>query len=341
MQWPRPPGARAPAPETRDAMLRFLFRRSLGAVVILVLISAITFFLFFALPADPVRLACGKNCDPASLALINENLGLDKLIPFQYWEFMVGIVAGRDFPVGHCDAPCFGYSFVNQEPVWLTIVDRFPTTLSLALGAAVVFLVVGVGIGMIAAWRRGTWVDKLFSSLSLLGQSLQVYFVGVLCLAWFVSELSIMEQQAYHPITENPARWFSGMLLPWLVLSLIFIANYSRMTRSQLVEQLHEDHVRTARAKSLSGRAVFFRYAWRGAIAPIFGMDLGSLLGGAMITEYTFTLHGVGRLAVDSVRLTYLPMLMGVMLISSAAIVVFTIVVDALYAVIDPRVRLA
>ncbi|MEU3959324.1 ABC transporter permease [Streptomyces buecherae] len=325
-------------------MLRFLIRRSLGAVVILVLISAITFFLFFALPADPARLACGKNCDPASLALINENLGLDKPIPVQYGEFMVGIVAGRDFPVGHCDAPCFGYSFVNQEPVWPTIVDRFPTTLSLALGAAVVFLVAGVGLGMIAAWRRGTWVDKFFSSLSLLGQSLQVYFVGVLCLAWFVSGLSIMEQPAYHPITENPAQWFSGMLLPWLVLSLIFMANYSRMTRSQLVEQLHEDHVRTARAKGLSGRTVFFRYAWRGAIAPIvtiFGMDLGSLLGGAMITEYTFTLHGVGRLAVDSVRLTDLPMLMGVMLISSAAIVVFTIVVDALYAVIDPRVRLA
>ncbi|MFE6778272.1 ABC transporter permease [Streptomyces sp. NPDC057702] len=325
-------------------MLRFLLRRSLGAIVILLLISAITFFLFFALPAEPAKLACGKNCDPASIALINENLGLDQPVPVQYWDFMVGIVAGRDFPVGHCDAPCFGYSFVNQEPVWGTIVDRFPTTLSLALGAAVVFLVVGVGIGMIAAWRRGTWVDKLFSSLSLLGQSLQVYFVGVLCLAWFVSGLSIMEQPAYHPITDDPTRWASGMLLPWLVLSLIFMANYSRMTRSQMVEQLQEDHVRTARAKGLSGRTVFFRYAWRGAIAPIvtiFGMDLGSLLGGAMITEYTFTLHGVGRLAVDSVRLTDLPMLMGVMLVSSAAIVVFTIVVDALYAVIDPRVRLA
>ncbi|MFD8365497.1 ABC transporter permease [Streptomyces hygroscopicus] len=325
-------------------MLRFLARRSLGAIVILILISAITFFLFFALPAEPARLACGKNCDPTSLAMINKNLGLDQPVPVQYAKFMVGIVAGRDFAVGHCDAPCFGYSFVSQEPVWGTIVDRFPTTLSLAIGGAAVFLVFGVGIGMIAAWRRGTWIDKIVSSLSLLGASMQIYFVGVLCLAWFVSGLGIMEQPAYHPFTENPAKWFSGMLLPWLVLSLIFMANYSRMTRSQMVEQLQEDHVRTARAKGLAVRTVFFRYAWRGAIAPIvtiFGIDLGSLFGGAMVTEYTFTLHGIGRLAVESVQLTDLPMLMGVMLVSSAAIVVFNILVDAAYAFIDPRVRLA
>lgn len=325
-------------------MLRFLARRSLGAIVILLIISAITFFLFFAIPAEPARLACGKSCDPESLAMINHNLGLDDAVPVQYWHFMVGIFAGRDFDIGHCDAPCFGYSFVSKEWVWSTIVDRFPTTLSLALGGAVVFLVVGVGIGMIAAWRRGTWIDKLFSSLSLLGQSMQIYFVGVLCLAWFVSGLGIMDQPAYYPITDDPVRWFNGMLLPWLVLSLIFMANYSRMTRSQMVEQLQEDHVRTARAKGLSSRTVFFRYAWRGAIAPIvtiFGIDLGSLLGGAMITEYTFTLHGVGRLAVESVQLTDLPMLMGVMMVSAAAIVLFNILVDATYAFIDPRVRLA
>jgi peptide/nickel transport system permease protein len=325
-------------------MLRFLARRTLGALVIVVLISAITYLLFFALPAEPATLACGKNCGPASIAMINKNLGLDQPIPVQYWHFMVGIVAGRDFPVGHCSAPCFGYSFVNQVSVWGTITDRFPTTLSLALGGAAVFLVFGVGIGMIAAWWRGTWIDKLFSSLSLLGASMQIYFVGVLCLAWFVSGLGIMQQPAYYPFTDDPVKWFQGMLLPWLVLSLIFMANYSRMTRSQMVEQLQEDHVRTARAKGMSGRTVFFRYAWRGAIAPIitiFGIDLGSLLGGAMITEYTFTLHGLGQLAVQSVQLTDLPMLMGVMLVSSAAIVVCNILVDAAYAAIDPRVRLA
>ncbi|MCP3820777.1 ABC transporter permease [Streptomyces sp. A3M-1-3] len=325
-------------------MLRFLTRRTLGALVILLVISAVTFFLFLALPAEPARLACGKNCDPAALKIINENLGLDQPVPVQYWDFMVGIFAGRDFAVGHCDAPCFGYSFVNQEPVWGTIVDRFPTTLSLAIGGAAVFLTVGVGIGLLAAARRGTWLDKVFSSLSLLGSSMQIYFVGVLCLALFVSNLGIMDQPAYHSFTENPGQWFAGMLLPWLVLSMIFIANYSRMTRSLMVEQLQEEHVRAAQAKGMARRTVFFRYAMRGAVAPIitiFGMDLGSLFGGAMITEYTFTLHGIGRLAVESVQLTDLPMLMGVMLISATAIVFFNIVVDAVYALLDPRVRLA
>ncbi|ARZ68091.1 ABC transporter permease [Streptomyces sp. HU2014] len=325
-------------------MLRFLARRVLGALVIIVLISAITFFLFFALPSEPALMSCGKNCTPDALALINKNLGLDEPVPVQYWHYMAGIFTGRDFSVGHCPAPCFGYSFSNQQPVWGTIVDRFPTTLSITVGGAVVFLVVGVGIGMLAAAFRGTWVDKFFSSLSLIGNSLQIYFVGVIALAVLVSGLHWMDNPAYHPITENPGKWFMGMLIPWLVLSIIFIANYSRMTRSQMIEQLGEDHVRTARAKGLSRRTVFFRYAWRGALAPvvtIFGIDLGSLFGGAIITEFTFSLHGLGRLAVSSVGETDLPTLMAVMLVGCTAIVIANIVVDAAYALIDPRVRLA
>ncbi|MEV5375369.1 MULTISPECIES: ABC transporter permease [Streptomyces] len=325
-------------------MLRFLARRSLGALVIIALISAITFALFFALPSQPALMSCGKNCTPEAVALINKNLGLDQPVPVQYWHYMAGIFTGRDFTVGHCPAPCFGYSFSNQQPVWGTIVDRFPTTLSITLGGAAVFLVVGVGIGMVAAAFRGTWIDKFFSSLSLVGNSLQIYFVGVIALAVLVSGLHWMDNPAYYPITENPVKWFTGMLIPWLVLSIIFIANYSRMTRSQMIEQLGEDHVRTARAKGLGRRTVFFRYAWRGALAPIvtiFGIDLGSLFGGAIITEFTFSLHGLGRLAVSSVSETDLPTLMAVMLVGCTAIVVANIVVDAAYAVIDPRVRLA
>ncbi|MFE7114772.1 ABC transporter permease [Streptomyces sp. NPDC057654] len=326
-------------------MLRFLARRSLGALVIILLISAITFFLFFALPSEPALMSCGKNCTPDALAVINKNLGLDQPVPVQYWHYMIGIFAGRDLTVGHCPAPCFGYSFSNQQPVWGTIVDRYPTTLSLALGGAFVFLIVGVGFGMIAAARRGTVVDKIFSSLSLIGNSLQIYFVGVIALGLFVSGgLRILDEPGYHPFTENPGKWFMGMLLPWLVLSIIFVANYTRMTRSQMIEQLGEEHVRTARAKGLSRRAVFFRYAWRGALAPIvtiFGIDLGSLFGGAMITEFTFNLHGLGRLAVSSVTETDLPTLMAVMLVGCTAIVVANIIVDAAYAFIDPRVRLA
>ncbi|MBT2386921.1 ABC transporter permease [Streptomyces sp. ISL-11] len=325
-------------------MLRFLARRSLGAIVIILLISAITFTLFFALPSEPALMSCGKNCTPDAIALINKNLGLDDPVPVQYWHYMAGIFTGRDFSVGHCPAPCFGYSFSNQQPVWGTIVDRFPTTLSITLGGAAVFLVVGTGIGMLAAAFRGTWVDKFFSSLSLIGNALQIYFVGVIALAVLVSGLHWMDNPAYHPITEDPGKWFMGMLIPWLVLSIIFIAGYSRMTRSQMIEQLGEDHVRTARAKGLSRRTVFFRYAWRGALAPIvtiFGIDLGSLFGGAIITEFTFSLHGLGRLAVSSVSETDLPTLMAVMLVGCTAIVVANIVVDAAYAFIDPRVRLA
>lgn len=325
-------------------MLRFLVRRTLGASVIILLISAITFFLFFALPSQPAMLSCGKNCDPAAIEIINRNLGLDDPVPVQYWHYLVGIFAGRDFDLGDCPAPCLGYSFKDQNLVWETIVDRYPTTLSLAFGGAVVFLVVGVGIGMIAAAKRGTLVDKTFSSLSLVANSLQIYFVGTIALWLLVDSTGILSRPAYTPITEDPAKWFSGMLLPWLIISIVFVANYSRMTRSQMVEQLGEEHVRTARAKGMSRRTVFFRYAWRGAMAPIvtiLGIDIGSLFGGAMITEFTFTLHGLGRLAVQSVTDKDLPMLMGVMLVSCTAIVLANIVVDALYAFIDPRVRLA
>ena len=324
-------------------MLRFLIRRSLGAMVILLVISAVTFFLFYAVPRDPAMLACGKNCTPDALEVIRKNLGTDKPVPVQYWQFMVGIFAGRDFAVGHCPAPCFGFSFENQDPVWNTILDRFPTTVSLAMGGAVVFLCVGLGAGMIAAWRKGTLTDKFFSTGSLVLSSMQIYFIGPLALALLVYNWNILDQPEYVPLTEDPAGWFMGLLIPWMVIQIIFTANYTRLSRSSMIEQLQEDHVRTARAKGMSGRTVFFRYAWRGSLIPIItilGVDMGSLLGGAMITEWTFSLPGLGRLAVESVQKTDLPMVMGVMLFSATFIILFNIVVDAAYAFIDPRVRL-
>lgn len=325
-------------------MLRFLVRRTLGASVILLIISACTFFLFYAIPRDPALLHCGKTCDPESLEIIRRNLGLDKPLTEQYWTYMAGIFAGRDFAVGPCPAPCFGYSFASNEPVWGTIVDRLPTTVSLALGGAAVFLVLGLGAGMLAAWRRGGLTDKLLSSVSLVFSSLQIYFVGPLAIALLVYQLELFRQPEYVPITESPADWFAGLLIPWFVLSLIFTAQYTRMSRSTLIEQLAEDHVRAARAKGMPGRTVFFRYAWRGSLIPvvtIFGIDLGALFGGAMVTEFTFTLPGLGRLAVESVLNTDLPMLMGVMLFAATMIIAFNILVDAVYAFIDPRVRLS
>lgn len=326
-------------------MFRFLVRRIIGALVILLIISAVTFWLFYAVPRDPAMMSCGKNCTKPMLEQVRHNLGIDHPIPVQYWYWLKGIFVGRDYAgFGHCNAPCLGYSFANREPVLGTILDRLPLTLSLALGSAVVFLIFGIGAGMIAAVKQGKWQDKVASSASLVASSLQIYFIGYIAMYFLVAKLDVLDNPSYTPLTENPAAWASGLLLPWLVLALIWTANYTRMTRSQLVETLSEDFVRTARAKGLSRGNVFFRFAWRGAMGPIvtiFGIDLATLIGGAMITEYTFSLQGIGRLAVDSVDKSDLPMLLGVTMLSAGAIVFFNIIVDAVYALIDPRIRLA
>ncbi|MFD6420258.1 ABC transporter permease [Streptomyces sp. NPDC060194] len=326
-------------------MLRFLVRRTLGALVILLIISAVTFFLFYAVPRDPARLACGKLCTPELLQQVKANMGMDESLPLQFWHWLTAIFVGRDFGGnGYCSAPCFGYSFTKQEMVTGMIADRLPLTLSLAAGAAVLFLIIGVGLGMVAAVKRGKAVDKIASGASLLASSMQIYFIGYVAMFLLVNQLGLLDNPNYTPFTKNPVGWASGLIIPWLVLSLIFTANYTRMTRSQLVDQLGEDYVRTARAKGMSGRSVFFRFAWRGAMGPIvtiFGIDLGVLIGGAMITEKVFSLQGIGTLAVDAVPSSDLPMLLGVTVLAAGAIVLFNIAVDAVYALIDPRIRLA
>ncbi|MEU5302310.1 ABC transporter permease [Streptomyces noursei] len=323
-------------------MLPFLLRRTLGAVVILLLLSAFTFFVFFSV-GDPALMACGKNCTADNVALIHKNLGLDQPVPVQYWHFLVGIFAGRDFTLGHCSAPCFGYSFATKQDVWATMMDRLPLTASLAFGGVVAFLLIGVGAGLLAAWKRGSLLDKTVTSLSMILSSVQIYILGPVVLGIFVYS-GIMAAPAYVNLTSDPVGWFMGLLIPWLVMATIFTAQYTRMARSTMIEQLQEEHVRTAKAKGMPARYVFLRYAWRGSLIPIvtiLGVDLGSLFGGAMITEFTFQLAGLGRLAVDSVTTLDLPMVMGVMIFSAALILVFNIIVDAAYAFIDPRVRLS
>lgn len=326
-------------------MLRFLVRRTLGATVILFLLSIVAFLLFFGMPRDPALLMCGKTCTPANLENIHHVLGLDKSIPEQYLTFLHNVVLGSDgFDQGPCPAPCFGYSYHTNEQVWATLMDRLPTTVSLTLGAAVCFLVVGLGTGMLAAWKRGTMVDKTVTAGSMVLSSMQIYFLGPLALAVLVYQSHLFDKPAYNEFTANPATWFTGLIIPWVILSTIFAAQYTRMARSSMIEQLQEEHVRTARAKGMSRRYVFFRYAWRGSLIPIvtiFGIDLGALLGGAIITEYTFGLPGLGHLAVQAVSFSDLPLLLGVMLFSAAMILLFNIIVDACYAFIDPRVRLA
>jgi peptide/nickel transport system permease protein len=327
-------------------MLRFLTRRVLGAIVILLLISLVTYLLFFVLPADPAQLACGKNCsDPNILQSIRERMGLNQPILEQYWNFMRGIFVGRKMPDGqNCPAPCFGYSFADSQMIWPELKDRYPTTLSLAVGGSAAFLIIGVGLGLMAAWQQGKTFDRVASSISLIGNSVQIYFIGPLAIALFVNNLGWLHNGSDPDWGSHPLASLNGLILPCLVMSVIFWSNYSRQTRSLMVEQLGEDHIRTARAKGMGSKYVFFRYALRGAAASIitiFGIDLGSVFGGAIITEATFNLHGLGMLSVEAVAKEDLPMEMAVMLIGATAIVAFNIIVDAAYALIDPRIRLA
>ncbi|MFE4670091.1 ABC transporter permease [Streptomyces sp. NPDC056716] len=325
-------------------MLQFILRRLVGAVVTLFLIGAATFFLFVAAPSDYASLACGKDCSPQRLEEIRTALGLNLPIAQQFWDFMSGIVTGRDFPQGHCAAPCLGQSFYSGDMVWATIMDRFPLTLSLTLGAIVVFLTIGVGTGMLAAYRRGTLVDKIATGSSMVLSSFQIYFLGPIVLLIFVYSTGWVEDPKYVPFTENPFSWLAGLWIPMVVMATIFTAQYTRMARASLIEQLSEEHVRTAKAKGMPKRYVFFRYAWRGSLIPIvtvLGIDISALLGGGVVTELTFSLQGIGRLAVDGATTKDLPLTMGVMLFGAFFILLLNILVDIVYAWIDPRVRLS
>ncbi|MET7301655.1 ABC transporter permease [Embleya sp. NPDC005575] len=323
-------------------MFRFLVQRLLGAALILFVVFTVTFFLFFAMPDDPARLSCGKTCTPETLALIRRDLGLDESVPMQYWHYIVGVFAGRDFGSSHCSAPCLGYSFVNHEPVLDTLLDRFPATLSLALGASVIFLGSGIMIGMLAALRRGTWLDKSTMAFSLIGASVTIQFLGVIARYVLVDQLRWLPKPEYLPFTGDPGGWMGGLLLPWLTLACVQAAVYARLTRASMIDALGEDHVRTVRAKGLTSRQVYFKHAWRGAITPVvtvYGIELGVLLGGAVVTETTFNIPGIGKLAVNAVANSDLPMITGVVLIAATAMVLANVAVDAVYAVIDPRVR--
>ncbi|MFF7791345.1 ABC transporter permease subunit [Streptomyces sp. NPDC007991] len=330
-------------------MFRYLIRRLLAAAVIMLVITTITFFIFFALPSDPALLACGKTCSPSRLAEIKHSLGLDRSYLTQYWEFFKGLFAGRDFGDQsvriHCGAPCLGVSFQTDTPVLTTLLQDFPADLSLGAGAALAFLVLGVGLGTVAAVRRGRAADKAAVGLALFGVSVQIYFIGLLLLYLFVDKFQILPASGYTPITEDPAGWFKGLILPWITLVIVYLAMYTRLTRSSMLEVFAEDYMRTARAKGLPATTVVLKHGLRAAITPIitiFGMDVGSLIGGsAVITESVFGINGIGKLAVDSVQNSDLPVILGTTLFAATFVVLANVVVDLVYGLVDPRVRLA
>jgi peptide/nickel transport system permease protein len=327
-------------------MARFLVKRLLLATLTLFAVSVLSFLMFFGLPADPVSGMCPKNCNAERLERVRQELGLRDPLVEQYANYMKGIVAGRDLGSsqgGHCDAPCLGYSYVNSEAVTDTLRRVLPVTLSIVIPAALLWLCLGVGLGMVSALRRGTLLDRLAIGFSLTGASLQIYFVGAILLLVFVYNLAILPNPHYTSILEDPLDWAAGLVLAWFALAFLFSAIYARISRAQMLETLSEDFVRTARAKGLPKTRVYGRHALRAALTPIVtiaGLDVGGALGGTVITETTFGIQGLGRTAVYAVRQGDLPTIMATVLISAVFIVVANIVVDFLYAVVDPRVRL-
>lgn len=330
-------------------MIRYLVRRLLGAVVLLLVISAITFGVFFALPTSPGNLACGKTCTPDRVAQINAALGLNRPVAVQYADYMKNIVTGNEVTAGvgqvvDCAAPCLGVSFKSFQTVRSMLTLALPVTVSIAVGASALFLVVGVAIGVIAALRRGSSTDKTLMGGSLIFYSVPSYVLGLALQLLVVYKLQWLPAPVYTPLVQNPALWAQGLLLPWVTLATIQAAGYARFMRSSMLETLQEDYIRTARAKGLRQSVVTMRQGLRGAVTPIvtlFGLDLGYLLGGAIITEQVFSLNGIGKLSIQSINDVDLPLILGTVLLAAFFIVIANVIVDALYAVVDPRVRLS
>jgi peptide/nickel transport system permease protein len=335
-------------------MLVYVVRRLVAAVVLLLVVTAATFAIFFLVPrlagATPEGLASryvGRTADVATMRDIAQKLGFLDPVYVQYGRFLRQLVAGADFSTGpstvHCPAPCLGYSFITQTPVLPDILDRLPVTLSLALGAAVLWLTSGVATGVLSALRRGSVFDRAAMGVALAGVSLPIFFTGLLTLSVFSYGLGITAPGgSYTRIEDNLLLWAYDLLLPWITLAFLYSAAYARLTRAGMLDTMGEDFIRTARAKGLPERTVVVRHGLRAALTPIltlFGLDLGLLLGGAILTESTFSLPGIGKYSVDAVVQNDLPKVLGVVLVGSLFIIVANLVVDLLYAVVDPRVR--
>ncbi|MGD9528804.1 ABC transporter permease [Pseudonocardia sp.] len=335
-------------------MIVYAARRLVAAVLLLLVITAATFAIFFLVPriagATPEDLASryvGKAAGAEQIEAAAERLGFHDPIYVQYGRFVRGIVVGAEYDTGasveQCPAPCFGYSFITQNPVLPELLDRLPVTMSLAAGAAVIWVVAGVSTGVLSAIKRGSVFDRAAMGVALAGVSLPIFFTGLLALAVFSYGLGITAPGgSYTPIEENPLLWAYDLLLPWITLAFLYAAGYARLTRAGMLDTMGEDFIRTARAKGLPERTVVVRHGLRSALTPvltIFGLDLGVLLGGAILTESTFSLPGIGKYSVDAVVNNDLPKVLGVVLIGSIFIIIANLVVDLLYAVLDPRVR--
>ncbi len=331
-------------------MFGYIVRRLVASFIVIVLTSMFVFALFFLGPSNPADAICNANgrCTQARQQLIEHELGLDQSVVSQYGAFVKGLFVDREITMGptyNCDAPCLGISYTSRQEVRKEMVSRYPLTLSLAIGASIIFLTVGILMGSMAARWLGSVSDKSLVAGSLLVSSIPYYVVCLVAWIYLVNSWGFFPDGGeYRGITDNPAAWFGTLLLPWLVMGVTFSTDYARFTRGSMAEVLGEDYIRTAMAKGISTRRVIFRHALRAAIVPIvtiFGLDFAGLLSGTIFTEYIFGLDGVGKWSIGALSPVDFPIISATVLVSAVLVVVANLLVDITYSFIDPRVRLA
>ena len=315
----------------------YIIRRILWGIVLIILVSALTFLFFNVFPsADPAVLRAGRNGSPQTIAYIRHELGLDKPVYVQFFNYMKGIFLHFNF----------GYSFYSGASVLGLIKDRLPATISLTVGAAVLWLLLGIPIGILSAVKRGGFLDRTAMGGALVFVSMPTFWLGLIVLFLFANDIGQWHifpgANSYVGLTVSPVHWFTSLILPWFVLAATSAAIYSRVLRGSLIETMGEDYIRTARAKGLKENRVVWKHGVRSAITPvvtIFGLDVGALLGGAVITETVFDIPGIGRLNYDAIIHSDFPIVQGTVILAALFIVVANIVVDIAYAYLDPRVR--
>jgi peptide/nickel transport system permease protein len=322
-------------------VIRYLIRRLLWAVVLFVAITIITYVIFFMVPADPGRKACGQLVTPTCLKKARHYLGLDRPVYIQYLKFLKRVVINRSL----------GISFANHQQINDVVAKAAPVTASLVFGGAITWLLIAIPIGILSALRPRSLLDRSAMVFVLVGISAHPVWIGLIFSWLFGYKLGIVPIAGYCEAFTPPegascgglVQWFYHMILPWMTFAILFAALYVRMIRANVMETLNEDYVRTARAKGAPETRVMFRHVLRNAMLPIvtmLGMDIALGLGGAVFTESVYSLHGLGQTLVSSLTNDDLPTTQGIVVFGTLAIIVFNLIVDLLYAVIDPRIRL-
>jgi peptide/nickel transport system permease protein len=340
-------------------VIAFAIRRILVGIVMLLAMVLVVFVLFFA-AGNPAKDVCGKFCTPEKLKQVTQVYGYDQPISEQFGLFMQGLVVGRDYPVDdkyraelektnpalviHCAAPCLGYSQHDALTVNADIAKYAPVTISLAIYAFIFWIFFGVLFGVLAAVFKGKWLDRIVVGVTLVVYALPTFFVGTFLLQFVAIKWQLVPYPSYVSIADGGVwGWFLSLFLPALTLALFYMAAYVRITRAFVLESLTEDYIRTARAKGLQTRVVLFKHGLRAALTPLLsmaGLDFAALLAGAVITESVFNYQGLGLLAVTANKNSDLPVLIGLVIVAGAAVIAMNILVDILYAFVDPRVRL-